>query len=354
MAPSITSASFGNTATGEPVVLYTLSGSGGMTAAITTYGGAVVSLTAPDRDGNFADVLLGFDTVAGYERDTAFLGAIIGRYGNRIGKAAFSLDGETYTLPGNDNGNCLHGGSHGFDTRIWAAEPIDGSDGPALKLTYVSVDGEEGFPGTLAVTVIYTLTADNTLRIDYKATTDKKTVVNMTNHSYFNLAGAGSGDILGHELMIAADRYTPVDEGLIPIGEPAPVDGTPFDFRTATAIGARIGDNNEQLIHGRGYDHNWVLNSQDGSLALAARLTEPATGRVLEVLTTEPGMQFYSGNFLDGSAIGKDGVAHEYRSGLCLETQHYPDSPNRPDFPSTVLDPGDTYRTTTVFRFSAR
>ena len=348
---TIQSESFGTTTSGTPVTLYTLTNASGMQAKISTFGGAVVSLTAPDRDGNYADVVHGYDDLAGYERDSNYFGALIGRYGNRIGGAAFTLDGTAYTLPKNDSSNSLHGGPNGFNKQVWSAEEVPGQEA-AVKLSYLSADGEAGYPGNLQVTVTYTLTNDDALRIDYEATTDKKTVVNLTNHSYFNLAG--TGDILNHELMIAADRFTPVDRGLIPTGELRPVEGTPFDFTTATAIGARINADDEQINFGGGYDHNWVLNSGGGSLALAATLYDPASGRFMEVETTEPGIQFYSGNFLNGRATGKNGVAYAKRSALCLETQHFPDSPNKPDFPSTVLNPGDTYRTTTVYRFSAK
>ncbi len=350
MTSQIQSEPFGVTADGAPITLYTLTNANGMQAKIATYGGVVVSLTAPDRNGVFDDVVLGYDTVAGYENDKSYFGAIIGRYGNRIGNARFVLDGVTYNIPANDGVNSLHGGAGGFNTRVWNAEEAPGS--AAVKLTYTSADSEEGYPGTLQAAVTYTLTDDNALRIDYEVTTDKKTVVNLTNHSYFNLAG--TGDILNHELMLAAERFTPVDSGLIPTGELRPVEGTPFDFRTSTAIGNRIDADNEQIAFGGGYDHNWALTSGGGTLSSAATVYEPVTGRVMEVLTTEPGIQFYSGNFLDGSAIGKGGKAYEYRTGFCLETQHYPDSPNKPDFPSTELNPGETYRTTTIYQFSAR
>jgi aldose 1-epimerase len=324
-----------------------------MQARIITYGGTVVSLTAPDRNGKYADVVLGMDDLAGYMKGTAFFGALIGRYGNRIGHAQFSLDGNLYKLPANDNGNMLHGGPEGFDKRVWSAMTVIGADGRTLELTYVSKDGEAGFPGTLTSHVVYTLTAKNELKIDYTATTDKPTVVNLTNHSYFNLAGQGEGDVLGHEVMINADRFTPVDAGLIPTGELRPVAGTPFDFTKPTAIGARIEANDEQIKFGKGYDHNWVLNKSAEGLTKAAEVSEPKSGRVMEVWTTEPALQFYTGNFLDGTLKGK-GKTYIRRGALCMETQHYPDSPNKPAFPSTELKPGATYRSTTLYRFSAR
>jgi aldose 1-epimerase len=345
---------FGKLADGTLVELYTLTNMKGMQAAITTYGGAIVSLTAPDRTGHYADVVLGMDSLAGYQQQKAYFGALIGRYGNRIGNAQFQLDGKTYHLPKNDGQNTLHGGTKGFDKRVWKAREVHSSAGPALELTYVSKDGEEGFPGTLTAKVVYTLTNENELRIDYTATTDKDTVVNLTNHSYFNLAGAGEGTILDHQVMINADRFTPVDAGLIPTGELRPVKGTPFDFTQPTAIGARIGFDDQQLKFGRGYDHNFVLNNNGTGLRKAAEVYDPKSGRVLEVFTAEPGLQFYTGNFLDGTVRGKEGKVYLYRGAFCMETQHFPDSPNKPSFPSTELKPGQTYHTTTVYRFSAR
>ena len=335
---------------GTPVTVYTLKNDHGMEARITTYGGAVVSLTAPDRNGKWADVVLGMDSLAGYRSQSNFFGALIGRYGNRIGHAQFTLDGKTYHLPKNDGDNTLHGGPQGFDKKVWVAKTVPGG----LELTYVSKDGEEGFPGTLTAHVVYMLTDNNELRIDYTATTDKPTVVNLTNHSYFNLKGAGEGDVLEHQVMINADRMTPVDAGLIPTGELKPVKGTPFDFTKATAIGARINDQDQQLQYGKGYDHNFVLNRTGSGLVKAAEVYEPTTGRVMEVLTTQPGLQFYTGNFLDGSVKGKGGKAYPRRGAFCMETQHFPDSPNKPSFPSTELKPGQTYHTATVYRFSAR
>ncbi|MGA2266953.1 MAG: aldose epimerase family protein [Bryobacteraceae bacterium] len=345
---------YGKMPDGTPIELYTLSNPSGMEAGIITYGGTVVSLTAPDRNGKLSDVVLGLDSLVGYLNQTNFFGAVIGRYGNRIGHATFKLDGKTYNLPKNDGGNTLHGGAQGFDKRVWKASPVHTAEGQGLELTYVSKDGEEGFPGNLSAKVVYTVTARNELKIDYTATTDKDTVVNLTNHSYFNLAGQGEGDILDHRVMINAGRFTPVDAALIPTGELRAVKGTPFDFTTATDIGARIGQGDQQLMLGHGYDHNWVLNKANGGLTKAAEVYEPATGRVMEVWTTEPGMQFYTGNFLDGSVHGKGGKVYPFRGAFCMETQHYPDSPNKPNFPSTVLKPGSTYHTTTIYRFSAR
>ena len=350
---SITKSSFGKTPTGEPVDLYVLTNKNGVEASISAYGGAVVSLKVPDRDGKLGDVVLGYDSVEGYVNDKAYLGAIVGRYGNRIGHAQFTLDGKIYTLAKNNGENSLHGGIKGFNKAVWDAKEIPAKNAQALELTYLSKDGEEGFPGNLQVRVVYTLTDSNELKIEYFATTDKKTVVNLTNHSYFNLAGAGSGDILGHILQIEADKFTPVDAGMIPTGELSDVTGTPFDFHKPTAIGARIDSNDEQIKLGGGYDHNFVLGRKAGDpISLAARVVEPTTGRVLEVRTTEPGVQFYTGNFLDGSAQGKSGVKYTKRSAFCLETQHFPDSPNQPKFPSVILNPGERYHTTTIYKFT--
>ncbi len=345
---------YGKTDDGTPVDLYTLKNRSGMEAKITNYGGIVVSLKVPDRKGALDDVVLGFDTLDEYVKNNPFFGCLVGRYGNRIAKGKFTLNGKTCTLATNNGPNHLHGGLKGFDKKVWGAKDVSGKDGPGLELTCLSKDGEEGYPGNLSVKVTYTLTDRNELRIDYHATTDQDTVVNLTNHSYFNLAGAGSRDNLDHVMMIAADRFTPVDKELIPTGELRSVKGTPFDFTTPTAIGARIRQDDEQLKFGNGYDHNWVLNSGGGALVLAVRVTEPTTGRIMEVLTTEPGVQFYGGNFLNGSNVGKGGKVYGFRYGLCLETQHFPDSPNRPSFPSTVLKPGEEYKTTTVYRFSAK
>ena len=348
--PPVTHHPYGNMPDGTPVELYTLTNTHGMRTEIITYGGAVVRLTAPDRRGKFDDVVLGMDNLEGYRSEPNFFGALIGRYGNRIGHATFPLDGKTYHVTKNEADNILHGGARGFDKRVWKAREAGGG----LELTYVSADGEEGFPGTLTATVVYSLTDHNELKIDYTATTDKPTVVNLTNHSYFNLAGAGQGTILNHEVTILADRFTPVDAGLIPTGELRAVKGTPFDFTKSTAIGARIENNDEQLKLGHGYDHNFVLNQAGGSLAKAAEVHEPKSGRVMEVWTTEPGLKFYTGNFLNGSVKGKGGIAYPLRAAFCMETQHFPDSPNKPKFPSTELQPGQTYHTTTVYRFSAR
>jgi len=345
---------FGTAPDGQAITLYSLTNAHGLRARIMTYGAIVVSLEVPDRDGNRADIVLGYDDLAGYVADNPYFGAIVGRYGNRIAGARFTLDGREYRLAANNGPNHLHGGLRGFDKVVWSAEPVRRSDAVGVSMTYVSPDGEEGYPGTLTAHVTYLLTHDDELKILYEATTDKPTVVNLTHHSYFNLLGQGRGDILGHELQILADRFTPVNDTLIPTGERRAVAGTPFDFRAPVAIGARIGAENRQLAFGGGYDHNWILNNQDGDLALAARVFEPTTGRVMEVLTTEPGLQFYSGNFLDGSLTGKDGAVYGHRAGFCLETQHYPDSPNQPEFPPVVLRPGDTYTQATVYRFPTR
>ncbi len=353
---SIEKEPFGTTPDGQSVDLYTLKNSSGMTAKIITYGGYVVSLTAPDRNGKMADILLGHDTLEGYlNRDTnPYFGCIVGRYGNRIGKGTFTLDGTRYTLATNDGENHLHGGFDGFDRRVWKAKPMTTQETASLKLSYVSADMEEGYPGKLDVTVVYTLTDDNELRIDYEAKTNKPTVCNLTNHMYFNLAGQGSGSILDHELMMNADGFTPVDAGLIPTGEIKPVRGTPMDFTKPTKIGSRIEADYAQLKHGGGYDHNWVLNKEGDAMTLAARAYEPGSGRVLEVWTVEPGVQFYAGNFLDGTITGKGGKVYTRRSGFCLETQHFPDSPNHPNFPSVVLRPGQVYQTTTIHKFSVQ
>ncbi|MBM3747858.1 MAG: galactose mutarotase [Acidobacteria bacterium] len=343
---------FGKTPAGEDVALYTLTNSKGFAAAITTFGGIVVSLKAPDRAGRAADVVFGFENLEGYLKGHPYFGAIIGRYGNRIAKGRFTLDGVAYKLAQNNGENHLHGGISGFDKAVWKAREAAAQDGPSLELSYLSQDGEEGYPGNLAVTVTYTLTEANELRIDYLATTDQPTVLNLTNHSYFNLAGQGEGDILGHVVTINADRFTPVDAGLIPTGELRPVEGTPFDFRQPRAIGERISAPDEQIRLGLGYDHNYVLNGAAGTLRLAARVLEPSSGRLMEVHTTEPAMQLYTGNFLDGTLTGKGGKVYRHRYGFCMETQHYPDSPNQPGFPSVVLRPGGRYQTTTVYKFS--
>ena len=351
--PSFTRNSSGTTPSGEPTRLYTLRNSKGEYVNIRNYGGIIVSIGVSDRQGNLGDVTLGYANLRDYVSDTPYFGALIGRYGNRIANASFVLDDTTYKLAANNGPNALHGGVNGFDKVVWKSEASTIYEGVRLVLSYISQDGEEGYPGTLSTKVTYDWNDDSELFIDYEATTDKPTVVNLTNHTYFNLKDAGASSILDHEMMIQADSFTPVDDALIPTGEIRPVEGTPLDFRQATAIGSRIGDDHEQLRFGLGYDHNFVLNRSGDGLALAARVREPTTGRVMEVLTTEPGIQFYSGNFLDGHHVGKGGTAYERRSGFCLETQHYPDSPNNPAFPSTVLRPGETYRSTTVYRFSA-
>jgi aldose 1-epimerase len=340
----------------KPIEMFTLTNGRGIEMEVMSYGGIITALKVPDRDGRAADVVLGFDSPQRYldQPPPPYFGALIGRYGNRIAKGKFTLDGRTYTLATNNDPNHLHGGTRGFDKVLWTATPGQTADGPSLTLTRTSPDGEEGYPGNLQVRVTYTLTSRNELIVDYHATTDKATPLNLTQHSYFNLAGHDAGDILGHQLLINADRYTPVDPTLIPTGELAPVEGTPFDFRQPTAIGARIDQDHPQLKNGKGYDHNWVLNRTGTGLSLAARLTDPKSGRTLEIQTTEPGLQFYSGNFLDGTIKGKGGHVYAHRSGLCLETQHYPDSPNKPNFPSTILKPGQNYDSKTVFSFSAK
>jgi aldose 1-epimerase len=352
---NITKQPFGKTKDGTAVDIYTLTNSRGVEARIITYGGIVVSLKVPDRNGKLTDVVLGFDTLDEYvSKNSPYFGALIGRYGNRIANARFSLDGKEYTLAKNDGANHIHGGIKGFDKVVWKARELKTNNHVGLRLTYLSKDGEEGYPGNLSVTVDYTLTDNNELEIDYSASTDKDTVVNLTSHSYFNLAGAGTGNILGHEAMINADRFTPVVKGLIPTGELRSVKGTPLDFTVPTAIGARIDQEYDQLVLARGYDHNWVLNKSGNSLSLAARVYEPTTGRVMEVYTTEPGLQFYTGNFLDGSNIGKGGKPYLKRYAFCLETQHFPNSPNEPKFPTTELKPGQKYAQKTVYKFSAR
>lgn len=347
-------APFGKLPDGRQVEQFTLVNSQGAKAMVITYGAIVNRLYMPDRNGNFADIVLGFDKIDNYLKEPPYFGAIVGRYGNRIGKGQFTLDGKTYQLATNNGPNHLHGGVAGFDKVLWSAETVKSDSAVGVKLFYLSRDGEEGYPGNLKLEVTYWLTNLNQLRIDYLATTDQATIVNPTHHGYFNLAGHGEGDILGHELMIAADYFTPVDETLIPSGELRPVQGTPFDFTTPTAIGARIGEADQQLQYGQGYDHNWVLTKETGKLGLAASVYEASSGRYMEVYTTEPGMQFYCGNFLDGTFTGKEGKRYNHRYGLCLEAQHYPDSPNKPDFPSVVLRPGETYTQTTMYQFSVR
>ena len=348
---SIKKEPFGTTPDGRQADIYTLTNSRGCEIKITNYGGIVVSLKVPDKNGNIDDIVLGYDNLNDYIEDNPYFGALIGRYGNRIAKGKFTLEGQQYTLATNNNENHLHGGLKGFDKVVWDAKEIKNTDGVGLELEYLSKDGEEGYPGNLSVKVNYFFTNTNHLNIDYFATTDKTTIVNLTHHSYFNLAGAGNGDILNHELMLNADNFTPVDEGLIPTGELRPVKGTPMDFTQSTPIGSRIQQFYRQLVLGKGYDHNWIINDYDGSPKVAARVSEPTSGRVMEVHTTEPGIQFYSGNFLDGSNTGKGGKVYKHRYGFCLETQHFPDSPNKPEFPSVILKPGEQYRHTCIYKF---
>lgn len=346
---------FGHTADGKQVDLYILTNKHGAEAAITNYGGVIVRLKVPDRRGTLEDVVLGYDDLDGYLHDTSYFGGIIGRYGNRIAGGKFSLNGATYTLAKNDGDNHLHGGLKGFDKVLWEARDVSSKDEAALQLNYASKDGEGGYPGTVSVQVTYTLTDSNELKIDYAAKSDKDTIINLTNHSYFNLAGQGTGDILQHQLQLHASRFTPVDRTLIPTGELRSVKGTPFDFSVPTAIGARISQDDEQLKLGLGYDHNFVLDKEGSQHpAVAASVYEPGSGRVLEVWTTEPGIQFYSGNMLKGTSRGKGGKLYPARSGFCLETQHFPDSPNKPAFPSTVLKAGASFQSSTIYRFSAR
>jgi aldose 1-epimerase len=350
---SIEPESFGHISNGAAVIRYALRNRHGMEAQITTYGGIVTKLTAPDREGRFADVVLGYDTLEEYLKGSPYFGALIGRYGNRIAQGRFTLNGVHYSLAANNGVHALHGGIAGFDKVIWTAErSLVTPMGPQLTLTYISRDGEEGYPGNLKVTAVYTLTNDNALQLHYSATTDRDTVVNLTQHSYFNLRGRG--DVLGHVVRINADRFTPVDSTLIPTGELRSVAGTPFDFRRPTAIGARIETMDEQLRFAKGYDHNWVIDKAATAVAVAATVYEPDTGRMLEVSSSEPGLQFYTGNFLDGSISGKDGREYGFRSGFVMEPQHFPDSPNQPTFPSTVLKPGQTYQNIISYRFSAR
>ena len=354
MRGTIKKESFGKTTGGEQIDLYTLANKKGMEVSITNFGATVVTLKVPDRAGKAVDIVLGYDTLDGYEKGTSYFGATVGRYGNRIAGGKFSIDGKTYTLPKNNGENTLHGGIVGFNKKVWKAREIASKGGESLELSYLSPDGEEGFPGNLSSKVVFTLPAErNELKIDYTATTDKDTVLNLTNHSYFNLAGEGNGDILNHVMTLHAKQFTPVDKGLIPTGELRNVAGTPMDFNTATAIGKRINESDEQLVFGKGYDHNWLLTRADSGLSIAAEAYDPKSGRKLEVLTTEPGVQFYSGNFLDG-AKGKGNKPYPQRAAFCLETQHFPDSPNHPTFPSTLLKPNAGFHSQTVFRFSAK
>ena len=348
--PDIQRESWGTDSSGQAVCLYTLTNSAGTEAKVTDFGGRIVSLKTTDRQGNFADIVLGFDNLDGYLKKNPFFGALVGRYANRIANGRFELNGHTYELARNNGPNALHGGLRGFDKVVWESQIVDTGNGLVLELEYVSKDGEEGYPGTLKTLVTYSLNEKNELRIDYRASTDKDTVLNLTNHSYFDLMGQFAGNILDHQVTIHADRFTPIDANLIPTGELRDVSGTPFDLRKPGPIGARIDEDYEQLKLGWGYDHNFVLNGR--GLRVAASVLDPATGRKLEVLTTQPGVQFYTGNHLDGSVTGKGGVTYKFRFGFCFETQHFPDSPNKPDFPSTVLKPGDQFHETTIFRFS--
>lgn len=342
---------FGKLPDGQSVTEYTITNKNGISVSVINYGAIITALKTPGKQGESEDIVLGYDSLSGYlDERTPYFGAVVGRYGNRIAKGKFTLDGQEYTLAQNNNGQHLHGGLKGFDKVFWNIEDVGNN---TLKLTYLSKDGEEGYPGNLSITIIYALTDDNELKISYEAVTDKKTVVNLTQHSYFNLSGNTKRDILDHELTLYADKFVPVTDVLIPTGKLADVAGTPFDFNTPTAIGARVNDNHPQLKTGGGYDHCWVLSSPD-SLKHAATVYEPASGRVLEVFTTEPGIQFYCGNFLDGSLTGKFNTVYAHRYGLALETQHFPDSPNQKDFPSTVLNPGEVYKTYTTFKFSVR
>jgi len=345
---------FGQLPAGPGIDVYTLTNANGMTVRVLTYGAIVQAIRVPDRGGHLDDVVLGYDSLAGYVRNSPYFGAVIGRYGNRIANGIFTLDGRVYRLATNNGPNHLHGGVIGFDKVVWQAEPFQRDREGGVVLTHTSPDNDEGYPGSLVARVTYTLTDGNELIVDYQASTDRPTPVNLTQHSYFNLAGGGTRDVLGHELEISADRFTPVDSTLIPTGALTPVAGTPFDFRTATALGARIDRADEQLRAGGGYDHNFVLNRPGPGLFLAARVFEPTTGRTLEIRTTEPGLQLYSGNFLDGTITGKGGHVYARRYGICLETEHFPDSPNHPDFPSTILRPGEQYRSRTVYTFGVR
>ena len=343
---------FGKAGDGIPVEVFTLTNKAGVEIKAISFGAIITSIRVPDRGGALADVALGFDSLDGYLKEHPFFGAVVGRYGNRIGKASFTLDGKTYKLAANNGPNHLHGGVRGFDKYLWTAEVLKGVTGVAFTRT--SPDGEEGYPGTVQARVSYVLSDAHELSIEYRATTDKATPINLTQHTYFNLAGHNAGSIVDHELTLAADRYTPVDSTLIPTGELASVAGTPLDFRQPARIGARIDDPHQQIRFGMGYDHNWVINRKGDGLQLAARVYEPKSGRTLEVQTTEPGVQFYTGNFLDGTLKGKGGAVYNRRNGMCLETQHYPDSPNQPAFPSTIVKPGQTYRSQTVWRFGSR
>jgi aldose 1-epimerase len=347
--------SIGVLPSGDTVTAYTLRNDAGLSVKVMSYGGIVMSIQTPDRNGTMADIVLGYDDLAGYLTETPYFGALLGRYGNRIARAAFTLDGTAYTLAANNGPHALHGGVKGFDKVNWRVTPFDSTpEGHGLVLTYTSTDGEEGYPGELTTTVTYTLTEANEFAIDYRATTTRATPVNLTQHTYFNLAGDGSGPVLDQLVQIDADAFTAIDSTLIPTGELRPVQGTPFDFTTPTSIGARIGATDQQLTFGGGYDHNFVLRRMGEGMSHAARVTDPKTGRTLDVSTTEPGMQFYTGNFLDGTITGKQGRVYAHRTGFCLETQHFPDSPNQPSFPSTILRPGQTYTSRTVYTFGVQ
>lgn len=352
---SISETSFGSLPDGTPLKLFKLRNASGMEADITNYGGIITSLRTFDRNGKLEDVVLGYDSLAGYLKAPSFFGALVGRYGNRIANGKFKLEGKTYTLVQNNGKNHLHGGKRGFDKVAWAPEVSSSADSVSLKLTYLSKDMEEGYPGNLQVTVVYTLTNDNELKISYEATTDKPTVVNLTNHSYFNLTGNTKRDILGHTLTLQASKFVPVDDGLIPTGDLKAVKGTPFDFTQPAVIGARINDNNDQQIKiGRGYDHCYVFDKPLGSYAHVATLYDSTSGRQMDLFTSEPGTQLYTGNFLDGSVTGKFNTVYAQRYAVCLETQHFPDSPNQPQFPTVVLKPGEVYKTRTTYQFSAK
>lgn len=350
---TITRSAYGKLEDGTEISLYTLTNTAGTVVTITNYGGIIVSIKTEDKNGKLEDIVLGFDSLSSYVKYRTFFGSLVGRYGNRIAKGKFKLDDQTYNLAVNNGENHLHGGLKGFDKVVWTPDSYNTPDGAVLKLTYTSKDLEEGYPGNLQSEVTYTLSNDNELKIDYKATTDKKTIVNLTNHSYFNLSGNTKTDILNHEVSIAASKFLPVDKGLIPTGELKDVKGTPFDFTTPHVVGERIADKDQQLQYGGGYDHCWVFDDAD-KLAPKATVYDSISGRFLEVFTTEPAVQFYSGNFLDGSVTGKFNTVYAKRFGLCLETQHFPDSPNHPSFPSTVLNPGDVYTSQTIYKFSVK
>lgn len=353
-AASISETSFGSLPDGTPLKLFTLRNASGIEVNITNYGGIITSLKTPDRDGNLEDIVLGYDSLAGYLKAPSFFGALVGRYGNRIANGKFKLEGKTYTLVQNNGKNHLHGGNKGFDKVVWTPEASSTADAATLKLTYLSKDMEEGYPGNLQVTVVYSLGNDNALSISYEATTDKTTVVNLTNHSYFNLSGNTKRDILGHTLTLKASKFIPVDAGLIPTGELKPVKGTPFDFTQPAVIGARINDADPQIKIGRGYDHCYVFDKPAGAYEQVGTLYDSISGRQMDVFTSEPGTQVYSGNFLDGSITGKFNTVYAQRYAVCIETQHFPDSPNKPEFPSVVLKPGEVYKTRTTYQFSAK